>query len=364
MKAQAHDYGLRIINPEGQDFTFAIRLEFKSTNNKAEYEALLTGLRIAKKLGAKHSKAHVDSMMVANQIEGTNDAKDEKMTSYLAQAKVIMGTFITWKVKHVKRSENKQADALSKLASVSFEHLVKDVCVEELANPSTTMREVCICSAAPHRGPQFPPWVMVASTVPRTHGMLTNNSYFDAPVTYLGPLLRCVDAQDMNYLLREVHDGICGVHAGPRMVVAKIMNTGYYWPGMHVKAEKELRCCSTCQQHTPKTLRPKSSMISVTSSLSFQKWSSDITGPFPEAPGQVMLLIVAIDYFTKWIEAKPFATISATGIMNFIWEFIICRFGLPMNLVSNNGTQFANQRIKEWLKELNITQTLTFVAYP
>ncbi|XP_076916579.1 uncharacterized protein LOC143576362 [Bidens hawaiensis] len=93
--------GLRITNPEGQDFTYAIRLEFKSTNNEAEYEALLAGLRIAKKLGAQHLEVHVDSMLVSNQIEGSYDAKDDKMTSYLAQAKALMGTFNTCKVKHV-----------------------------------------------------------------------------------------------------------------------------------------------------------------------------------------------------------------------------------------------------------------------
>ncbi|XP_076895248.1 uncharacterized protein LOC143547803 [Bidens hawaiensis] len=86
--------GLRITNPDGQHFTYVIRLEFKSTNNEAEYEALLAGLRIAKKLGAQHLEAHVDSMLVANQIEGSYDAKDDKMASYLAQAKALMGAFL------------------------------------------------------------------------------------------------------------------------------------------------------------------------------------------------------------------------------------------------------------------------------
>ncbi|XP_076931527.1 uncharacterized protein LOC143596702 [Bidens hawaiensis] len=140
--------GLRITNPEGQHFTYAIRLEFKSTNNEAEYEALLAGLRITKKLGAQHLEAHVNSMLVANQIEGSYDAKDDKMVSYLAQAKALMAAFATCKVKHIKRSENKQADALSKLASVGFEHLAKDVRIEVLAAPLTMNREVYVCSMA------------------------------------------------------------------------------------------------------------------------------------------------------------------------------------------------------------------------
>ncbi|XP_076916580.1 uncharacterized protein LOC143576363 [Bidens hawaiensis] len=104
--------------------------------------------------------------------------------------------------------------------------------------------------------------------------------------SYLGPLLRCVDAQDANYQLREIHEGICDIRARPRMVVAKIMNTGYYWSGMHLDAEKELRRCSACQRHAPNTLCPKNAMIPVTASWSFQKWAIDITGHFQKRQGE------------------------------------------------------------------------------
>ncbi|XP_076929983.1 uncharacterized protein LOC143594603 [Bidens hawaiensis] len=230
--------GLKITNPEGKHFTYALRLEFKSTNNEAEYEALLAGLRIAKKLGARHLEAHVDSMLVANQIEGSYDAKDNKMASYLAQAKALMATFATCKVKHINRSENKQADALSKLASVGFEHLAKDVRSEVLATPSIMNREILVCSETENS------WMtpiinyLMRGILPEKkadawkirHKALNYTIQGDILYrrSYLGPLLRCVDPQDANYLLREIHEGICGIHAGPRMVVAKIMNTGYY----------------------------------------------------------------------------------------------------------------------------------------
>jgi hypothetical protein len=74
--------------------------------------------------------------------------------------------------------------------------------------------------------------------------------------SYLGPLLRCVTPEEANYLIREVHMGICGIHAGPRAVVAKIMNAGYYWPGMHPDAVEVLQKCQSCQKHTPMTWRP------------------------------------------------------------------------------------------------------------
>ncbi|XP_076960888.1 uncharacterized protein LOC143637369 [Bidens hawaiensis] len=79
--------------------------------------------------------------------------------------------------------------------------------------------------------------------------------------SFLGALLRCMDAEDANYLIREIHEGICGLHAGPRMTVAKIMEAGYYWPGMHLDAVQEIRKCDSCQRHAPNTLRPKNELI-------------------------------------------------------------------------------------------------------
>ncbi|XP_076933158.1 uncharacterized protein LOC143598963 [Bidens hawaiensis] len=81
--------------------------------------------------------------------------------------------------------------------------------------------------------------------------------------SFLGPLLRCVDAEDASYLIREIHEGICGLHAGPRMVVAKVMNAGYYWLGMHMDAIKEIRKCDSCQRHATNISRPQNELISV-----------------------------------------------------------------------------------------------------
>src|ERR1043165_2153662 len=96
--------------------------------------------------------------------------------------------------------------------------------------------------------------------------------------SYLGPLLKCIDVATATSLIREIHEGICGIHAGPRMVVAKVMNAGYYWPGMHQDAVKILRTCFNCQQHTPNTLRPKNDLVPVTAAWPFQKWAIDLVG--------------------------------------------------------------------------------------
>lgn len=96
----------------------------------------------------------------------------------------------------------------------------------------------------------------------------------------------------------------------------------------------------------------------------FHQWGIDIIGPFPEGPGRVKYLLVAIDNFTKWIEKKPLATITRPQVKKFVWEKIVCRFGLPGIIVSNNRKQFADNPFKVWCSELRIQHKFTSVAYP
>ncbi|GJX44437.1 reverse transcriptase domain-containing protein [Tanacetum coccineum] len=93
-------------------------------------------------------------------------------------------------------------------------------------------------------------------------------------------MLRCVGPLQANYALSEIHMGSCGMHVGPRVVVRKAVRQGYYWPTMHEDAKKEV-----------------------------ENWGMDILGPLPPARGGAKFVIVAIDYFTKWIEAKPLVRI-------------------------------------------------------
>ncbi|GJT19932.1 reverse transcriptase domain-containing protein [Tanacetum coccineum] len=89
-----------------------------------------------------------------------------------------------------------------------------------------------------------------------------------------------------------------------------------------------------------------------------------IAGPFPEGPGKVKFLIVAVDYFTKWIEAKPVTTIIGNQVKKFVWDNIVCRFGLPGEIVSDNGKQFRDNTFKDWCEKLCIRQCFASVKHP
>lgn len=95
----------------------------------------------------------------------------------------------------------------------------------------------------------------------------------------------------------------------------------------------------------------------------FYQWGMDILGPLPQLSGKAKYVIVAIDYFTKWVEAKPLTRITGKEVKKFTWDNIVCRFGLPKIIVTDNGTQFINDPFKKWCEQLEIQQINTAVAH-
>ncbi|GJT27527.1 reverse transcriptase domain-containing protein [Tanacetum coccineum] len=271
---------------------------------------LTTGLRIAEQIRVKNIQANVDLRLVANQVNGTYIAKEPGMIKYLEKVKNLTSTFKEFSIK--QNSRKKSIDEKEVLAVVEeeghiwmtpiYEYLTEEILPEEKRKARAIRRK--------------------AGRYAVTNEILYKRSF-------LGPWLRCVGPLQANYVLREIHEGSCSMHAGPRSVVAKALRSGYYWPAMHADARKLIRECSSCQ-----------------------------------GPGKVKFLIVAIDYFTKWIEAKPVATITGAQIKKFVWDNIVCRLGLPGEIISDNGKQFRDNPFKDWCEKLCIRQCFASVKHP
>nr|GEV02124.1 reverse transcriptase domain-containing protein [Tanacetum cinerariifolium] len=366
--------GLILTNPEGVEFTYALRFQFVASNDEAEYEALIAGLRIATQMGVKNIQANVDSKLVANQVLGTYVAKEDNMIKYLEITKGLVSGFKTFSISQVPRSRNKKADALSKIASTSFTHLSKQVLVEVLETKSITGKEVT--AVIEEEGPTWMTELvnylkegilpgdekearklrLKARQYELMEGVLYKRSF-------LTPWLRCVGPLQAEYVMKEIHEGSCSMHAGPRSVVAKPIRLGYFWPTMHKDARDMIRKCGDCQIHRPVTRHPQQPLTPITAPWPFYKWGIDIAGPFPEGTRKVKFLIVAMDYFTKWIEAKAVATITGGHVKKFVWDNIVCRFGIPGEIISDNGKQFADNPFKDWCDKLNITQRFASVKH-
>ncbi|GKA37174.1 reverse transcriptase domain-containing protein [Tanacetum coccineum] len=134
--------GLILTSLEETEFTYALRFRFDATNNEAEYEALIAGLRIAEQMGVKNLQTNVDFHLVANQVNGSYIAIESCMVQYLEKVKALASSFKKFSIKQVPRSKNKKAYALSKITSTSFAHLTKQVLVEELKEKFINKAEV------------------------------------------------------------------------------------------------------------------------------------------------------------------------------------------------------------------------------
>ncbi|GKC43481.1 reverse transcriptase domain-containing protein [Tanacetum coccineum] len=220
------------------------------------------------------------------------------------------------------------------MASTSFAHLSKQVLVEELREKSIDEKEVL--AVVEEEG---------CTWMTPIHEYLTEKIIPEEKWK-----ARAIRHKARRY---DVTNGVI-MHAGPRSVVAKALRLGYYWPTMHTDARKLIRECNSCQVHRPVPRNPQQKLTPITSPWTFYKWGIDIAGPFPEGPGKVKFLIVAIDYFTKWIEVKPVATITGAQIKKFVWDNIVYRFGLPKEIISDNGKQFRDNLFKDCCEKLCI----------
>ncbi|XP_024024279.1 uncharacterized protein LOC112092414 [Morus notabilis] len=125
-----------LISPEGHKITSAVRFKFKASNNKAEYEALIAGLRLASHLKIERLSVLSDSQLVVGQVKEEYQARGEKMIAYLRKVKEELVKFKNYKILQIPRIKNANADALAKLASSRDSDTLGVVPIEELERPT------------------------------------------------------------------------------------------------------------------------------------------------------------------------------------------------------------------------------------
>jgi hypothetical protein len=124
---------------------------------------------------------------------------------------------------------------------------------------------------------------------------------------YSHPLLKCLSATEAHYVMREIHEGVCGNHSGGRVLAHKAMRAGYYWPTMGKDSVEFVRSCDKCRWFARIMKNPPEKLNSVLSPWPFAKWGVDLVGPMPPRKGKKKFLVVVVDYFTKWAEAEALA---------------------------------------------------------
>jgi hypothetical protein len=136
-------------------------------------------------------------------------------------------------------------------------------------------------------------------------------------ISISGPLLYRVSKIEGQEILQEVHAGICGGHISAHALVAKVLRQGFYLPAMIDDAAKIVVTCEAYQKFSHRCRAPAQPSQLIAPSLLLQRWGIDIVGKLTPAQGNYTFTIVAIEYFTKWIEVKPVTNITSTTIQKF-----------------------------------------------
>ncbi|GKV48228.1 hypothetical protein SLEP1_g55054 [Rubroshorea leprosula] len=351
---------------------------FQTTNNAAEYEALIYGLKLASELKVQNIQVFSDSQLVVGQVNGSCDIRDPQLGRYASVVNRLKSAFVFFQIDKIPRADNHRADELSKLASSQDLNPQRSTIVEILDAPSYTDSTVeCQLLST---DPSVPSWTTplinylqdgelpedqaAAKLVKRraAHFTLLNNQLYKRAASM--PLLRCLTPYEAEYAVREVHEGVCGTHIGGRTLARKLLRHGYYWPTMVEDAQSYVKKCPTCQFNADDIHMPGEMLSSLTSLWPFAQWGVDLLGPFIKGKGGCTFLVVAVDYFTKWIEAKPLSTTTERKIEEFLFNSILCRFGIPKRIIADNGPQFRAAALRSFCKDYGIELSLTSVYTP
>ena len=143
-----------------------------------------------------------------------------------------------------------------------------------------------------------------------------------------------------------------------------MVKAGYFRPTMQKDVAELVKKCDKCQwfgnvQHILGELLTSSS-----SPWPFSTWGINIVGPLPLGKRQVKFLLMAIDYFTKWVKAEPLAVITEGKIQTFVWKNIVYRFGIPRMIISDNGCQSDNRKFWEFCTELGMQNHYSSPGHP
>jgi hypothetical protein len=168
-----------------------------------------------------------------------------------------------------------------------------------------------------------------------------------------GVLMRCITREEGRELLAEVHGGECGNHASSRTLVNKAFRYGFYRPTALQDVVELVKTCKACQFHAKQIHMLAQTLQMIPPSWTFAVWGLDIMGPFPRAVGGYRFLYVFIDKFTNWLEATPVVKINKQSVVKFI-KSIICRFGVPNRIITDNGSQFTSGAFQGHCEDLGI----------
>ncbi|XP_027184070.1 uncharacterized protein K02A2.6-like [Coffea eugenioides] len=309
--------GAVLVSPEGKHYPGATKLQFVCTNNMAEYEACIFGLKMALEMEVKELIAFSDSDLLVHQTLKQWITKDSKILPY-----------------HYKTSDKSPwyNDIKEFIKTGSYPP-------EASANDKGFLRR------------------------------MASKFFLNGEVLYKRTsdlnLLRCINEDEAQYMMKEVHSGVCGPHMNEHLLAKKIMRTGYFWLTMERDCIDFVRRCIKCQVHGDIIRAPPTELHSMIAPWPCSMWGMDVIGTIdPPASNGHRFILVAIEYFTKWVEAESFKHVTKKVVTNFLRDHIICRFGVPETLITDNAKNLNNDMVDGLCEQFKIRHRNSAIYRP
>ncbi|GJT68611.1 reverse transcriptase domain-containing protein [Tanacetum coccineum] len=285
---------------------------------------------------------------------------------------VLLLQEFTFKVIDTKGAENLAADHLSRLEN-PYENVLDPKEINEKF-PLETLNMVTF------RGDSSTPWFAdyanyhAGNFIVRGMSSQQKNKFFKDVKHYFwdDPFLfkicadqvirRCVHGKEALDILEACHNGPTGGHHGANLTAKKVFDAGFFWPTIYKDAHELVKNCDSCQRQGKISQRDEMPQNSIQVCEIFDVWGIDFMGPFPSSRGNKYIL-VAVDYLSKWVEAKALPTNDARVVCKFL-KSLFARFGAPRAIISDRGTHFCNDQFAKVMLKYGVTHRLSTAYHP
>ena len=164
--------------------------------------------------------------------------------------------------------------------------------------------------------------------------------------------------------MKACHDEPCGGHFADKSIAYKVLYLGYYWPTLFRDAKKYVRSCDSCQRMGKPVARDEMPLQPQVLIEPFEKWALDFVGPIDSSSQGKRYILVCTNYVTKWVESKALARATKQSVVNFLFEDIFTRFGVPREIVTNQGAQFTSKLVRGIVEKYKIKHRKSSPYHP
>jgi hypothetical protein len=193
------------------------------------------------------------------------------------------------------------------------------------------------------------------------HFIYKNNFIYKIDKRRENNLLRLIQKHELEPVLFMFHNDPTSAHFATDTMFEKLRSR-YYWPQMYEDIRSYVQKCDACQRRG--RFKKNQLLHPIPVGDPFYQIGIDFVGPLPLTPQGNKYIIVAMDYLTKWPEAKPVPNATAEQVANFLYEDIIGRHGCPSKILSDRGTHFKNQMIAKLMEKFQIDQRFSTPYHP